>query len=147
MNMEKMPISENASINTPEETDSDKKSSEVVESTDLLFSEYSKIVDSINENAKEVSELYKEMFYEKEIDQGELAQAILQRATDLILSGNERLENAEGKEKEIINELIQEFRKQKEANRRELEEFRKVSKELNAKHKDLYFGFGSSEKK
>ena len=145
--MEKMPISENASINTPEETDSDKKSSEVVESTDLLFSEYSKIVDSINENAKEVSELYKEMFYEKEIDQGELAQAILQRATDLLLSGNERLENAEGKEKEIINELIQEFRKQKEANRRELEEFRKLAKELNAKYKDLYFGFGSSEKK
>jgi len=111
------------------------------EIADLLFSEYAKVVDRINENAEELCKIYDEIYSEKKLDKNEASQAILARANNLLLEGSIKLEKAgQSEQKEIINKIIGEFEQEAIANRREIDEFRSMAEKLNSKYREIDLG-------
>lgn len=113
---------------------------------DALFAEYAETVESIHQDSEEICRLYDEIFFDKQIDKNEISQAIIRRANKLFLEGSEKLEQVDENEREeITKELIESFKEEENANKKELEEFRKVAEELNEEYKLLYFGKGVTE--
>ncbi len=108
---------------------------------DRLFLEYARTIGEIKREAKELSDIYEEVFYEKKLDRNEIVQAILERASRLLLEGSRELEQADDSKREaIVEKIIDRFEENIEVNKREIEELRNIAQQLTNTYKSIYIG-------
>jgi len=117
------------------------------EIADLLLSEYTKNIDEINKNKEELVQICNKMFSKEELRKDEIGQAMLEKINNLLMKGNESLKEAgQNEQKMIVEKIINDFKREMLAIKKEIAEFEKVAQGLNEKYKSLYFGPGVSEK-
>lgn len=103
----------------------------------LLFTEYTKIVDSAQEATEQIFQLYNEIFFEKHIDKDLLYKSILKKASLLFTNAEKTLSSSQEENKEeVINELIANLQEEQVAQQRSLQEFKKILTELNQVYKE-----------
>jgi len=109
------------------------------EAADLLFAEYGRLVDGAEKTAEEISQIYNEIFFEKQVDKKQVADAILSRSAKLLADAEERLKDAPEEEKEVLaKDLIEGLVKERMARQRMLEDLKKMALELNKRYADIY---------
>ena len=116
-----------------------------------LFSEFSRMAESVEAQAKEILEIYDEIFYEKKPDKNKLKGVLFRRTTVLLWEISEELYSTEEEDKaDLINTFISKFRKENETKKESLDNFKNVAKKMNKQYKrmnDSYISFLTEKEK
>ncbi len=104
----------------------------------VLFSEYAQLTDKTEQAAEEMSRLYNEIFFEKQVNKNEVVNAILKRASQLLVDAEEKLKDTPENDKQaLIKELIEELVREQIAQARILEDFKNIAQQLNTKYQEI----------
>lgn len=107
-------------------------------SADLLFAKYARLTRQLTGDVDRFEELYQSIFFDKNINRGELIKMFLVKSNQLLSSAHENIKNlspeeSEGELRLLINNLDSEIT-EKAAN---LEELKKIALALNEKYNNL----------
>jgi len=107
---------------------------------DKLFAEYARLVDSAAEEAKKISQVYNELFFDKTVDQDKVRNMILKKANSLLEKSAADLSvcPAERKE-EYISGLLADLKRQEMINKMEIAHFAEMMKSLNSIYRKIEF--------
>lgn len=118
------------------------------QTADLLFSEYARLVDSTEQTAASVEQLYNEIFFEKKIDKNEINRSILKRAGQLLLNAEKNLKNTPENDKSaMVRELVEELIREQMAQKIMLENFKAIAVKLNEKYREINLSVLSDERR
>lgn len=105
----------------------------------ILFSEYAGIVDSAEEKIEEFSKIYKEVFFDKEIDEDKIRESLLREGSELLKKAITQLNDAEeDKKSEIIKNLISDLRRQDKVQAKILNDLKTLKQNIDKEQQKLF---------
>ncbi|MDX9779066.1 MAG: hypothetical protein RBT30_02420 [Patescibacteria group bacterium] len=100
--------------------------------TDMLFSKYVEFVEHLNKNIQNLEDLYKDIFYDKNIDKDKLVKLMMLRANQLLLSAHDKIKSNNSSATELeIKSLLEELDREIANKFKNIEELKDIANDLN----------------
>lgn len=96
-----------------------------------LFDQFAQFTGFIDAQAKEVVQTYQDIFYEKQVDEGSLKKALLDRTVEFLSGVSDELESGGMQKNEVIKKIAEYVRTQFDVQKQTMEELAVVQGELN----------------
>lgn len=116
------------------------------ESANILFSEYSRIIDSAKNSAEEIARIYNEIFFDKQANQQEVKQAILMKGFRLLKEAAGKITNSlDDENDQIIEKLISEVKEEERVQKAVVNNLTTTMREMNGQYESVYKTYRETE--
>lgn len=107
------------------------------ESSERLLSQCARFVEEEEQKIKKASEVYGEIFYEKELNKKEAAEIVLSRAIEVLDDIHKRVKESAGDKEKIIEEALDGLREKQKADEKAMGEIKKIAEQVNQMYAEI----------
>ncbi|MEN8252180.1 MAG: hypothetical protein ABFQ53_01205, partial [Patescibacteria group bacterium] len=97
---------------------------------DELFAQYAVMIDEIQDSIEDIKKMYDDIFYDVQLNENELQNAILQRSMKLLMSVAENISKVEDK-KQFIRDVIADLQREAGVKRKSIQSLRDMKEKIN----------------
>lgn len=109
-----------------------------VGAADMIFAKYVEFVEHLNKNVDDLEDLYKYIFFDRNIDKEKLVKVMMLRANQLLSSAHEKIKSSNSSEVKLeIKSLLQELDKEINNKFKNIEELKDIANDLNEEYFEI----------